>query len=149
MRFDLCLGKEVAAKIIKSDKSKDIKISRAEREAALLRHSNIVQVLKVYEGPALTLITMELCGQSLQEVLKESSITCNQRINIWQCICKALKFCHKMGIVHADVKPKNVLMGKDNQPKLADFGSAVLMHEPYSSSNFHVNILQFYHFLNY
>ena len=44
-----------------------------------------------------------------------------------------------MGIVHADVKPKNVLMGPDNQPKLADFGSAVFRNESNTSLIFHVS----------
>ena len=110
-----------------------------EKETAFLRHSNIVKILKVDEGPALTLITMELCGHSLQNILEEHKITRHQKIHIWKSIAKALNYCHQMGIVHADVKPKNVLMGPDNQPKLADFGSAVFRNESNTSLIFHVS----------
>ncbi|XP_011496110.1 PREDICTED: serine/threonine-protein kinase mos [Ceratosolen solmsi marchali] len=129
-------GKKVAAKIIKSN-NKGIGSVGMEREAAFLRHMNIIKILNVDEGPVLTLITMELCGNSLQNILEESSITKHQRIHIWQSIAKALKYCHKMGIVHADVKPKNVLMGMDDQPKLADFGSAVFVNDLYIPFDFH------------
>lgn len=110
-----------------------------EKEAAFLKHSNIVRVLKVDEGPALTLITMELCGNSLENILEESSIRKEQRIHVWKSIARALRYCHRMSVVHADVKPKNVLMSVDNQPKLADFGSAVFLNEPYTPFDFHVS----------
>lgn len=133
------IGKEVAAKVIKSNKRRGSSIDM-EKEVSFLRHSNIVRVLKVDEGPAVTLVTMELCGNSLQNILEENPITSEQRIYVWKSIAKALKYCHKMGVVHADVKPKNVLMGSDNQPKLADFGSAVFIEETESSSVFHVSL---------
>lgn len=112
-----------------------------EKEAAFLKHSNIVKVLKVDEGPALTLITMELCGNSLQSILEENVITKQQRVLIWKFIAKALKYCNEMGVVHADVKPKNILMTADNQPKLTDFGSAVFIDRPNLSVHFYVSWL--------
>jgi serine/threonine protein kinase len=133
-------GKMVAAKVIKSNEKRASSIDM-ERQASFLRHMNIVKILKVDEGPVLTLITMELCGNSLQNILEESSINKHQRIHIWQSIAKALKYCHKIGIVHADVKPKNILMGMDNEPKLADFGSAVFVNEFYIPFDFHVGLL--------
>lgn len=110
-----------------------------EKEAAFLKHRNIVKVLKVDEGPVSTLITMELCGTSLQNILEENFITKKQRVMIWKFIAQALKYCHEMGVVHADVKPKNVLMTVNNQPKLADFGSAVFIDKPNESVNFCVS----------
>ncbi|KAL7299343.1 hypothetical protein TKK_0007916 [Trichogramma kaykai] len=129
-------GEAVAAKVIKKNQQKNL-IKIMEKEVAYLRHSNIVKILKVDEGPALTLITMELCGNSLQEVLQKNSISIQQKIHIWKSISKALIYCHKMHVIHADVKPKNVLMGQDKKPKLADFGSAVFTNDPYPLNFFH------------
>lgn len=130
-------GKDVAAKLIKNcDNNENTRIM--EKETAFLRHSNIVKILKVDQGPAATLITMELCGKSLDDMIDQQLITKEQRIHVWNSIAKALEYCHNMGIVHADVKPKNVLMGKDDQPKLADFGSAVFIEETDLPLVFHV-----------
>lgn len=125
----------MAAKIIRKNKQSNDCINN-EKQAIFLKHSNIVKILNVEEGSMLTLITMELCGNSLQNILDEREIPKLERLNIWIAIAKALRYCHRKGVVHADVKPKNVLIGIDNKPKLADFGSAVFIGE--SSSSFHV-----------
>ncbi|KAJ8687513.1 hypothetical protein QAD02_023307 [Eretmocerus hayati] len=135
--YEACYkGKAVAAKMIDHYRRRK-SLSSMERDMAFLRHSNIVKILRVDEGPAMTLITMELCGESLQDLIEENPISKDQKVHIWMSIAHALDYCHKMGIVHSDVKPKNVLMSEDNQPKLADFGSAIFMREPFNSSIFH------------
>ena len=83
---------------------------------------------------------MEFCTTSLQERLEEKPLTREERIFIWKGIANALRFCHNAGIVHADVKPKNILIGADGQPKLADFGSSILINEPYVQLALHVGL---------
>ncbi|XP_058801485.1 serine/threonine-protein kinase mos-like [Phymastichus coffea] len=129
-------GEPVAAKIIKHNYNGK-NLFETEKQVAYLSHPNVVKVFKVEEGPILTLITMELCGDSLQIILDKNELSKKERIHFWKSIAKALKYCHEIGVVHADVKPKNILMGTDNQPKLADFGSAIFMNAPYNPSNFH------------
>ncbi|XP_015585847.1 serine/threonine-protein kinase mos isoform X2 [Cephus cinctus] len=129
-------GNEVAAKIINRRKDSDLSVN-AEKHATYLNHSNIVKVLGIDQGTSLSLITMELCGTSLQDLLDDSTLEKEERIRIWKAISCALDFCHRAGVVHADVKPKNILMAADGQPKLADFGSSVLMDELDFSSRKH------------
>ncbi|XP_063986670.1 serine/threonine-protein kinase mos-like [Diachasmimorpha longicaudata] len=121
-------GSEVAAKIVKRRGNSDEMI-RAERNAASLAHSNIIRIFGVEEGQICSLVTMELCGTSLQDKLDEMELDRIERINTWLAISCALDFCHSSGIVHADVKPKNVLIAADGQLKLADFGNSVLIEE--------------------
>ncbi|XP_011315285.1 serine/threonine-protein kinase mos [Fopius arisanus] len=123
-------GSEVAAKIVKRRRNSDQTV-RAERNAASLAHSNIVRVFGVEEGGIWSLVTMELCGTSLQDKLDETALDRTERINTWLAVSRALEFCHSAGIVHADVKPKNVLIAADGQPKLADFGNSVVIGEEY------------------
>lgn len=101
----------------------------AEKHATSLKHENIIKILGVDQGPALSMITMELCGKSLQEKLDEGPLNCRERIEIFKAVARALQFCHFAGIVHADIKPRNVLIAADGKPKLADFGSSVLSGE--------------------
>ncbi|KAI4480826.1 hypothetical protein M0804_009923 [Polistes exclamans] len=121
-------GTQVAAKILEKSKNRNNTID-SEKHACLLRHANIVNILSIEEGAALSLITMELCGITLQDQLEEKELDKRERIRIWRGIACALQFCHKMGVVHADVKPKNILIGNCGQPKLTDFGSSVLINE--------------------
>ena len=111
----------------------------AEKHAAFLRHSNIVKVLAIEEGPAWSLITMELCGTSLQDRLNQMVLPRDERLATWKAIAGALQFCHRAGIIHADVKPKNVLIADDGQPKLSDFGSSVLINEKSVSTGLRVS----------
>ncbi|KAI4493209.1 hypothetical protein M0802_009497 [Mischocyttarus mexicanus] len=121
-------GTQVAAKILEKSKNRNNTID-SEKHACLLRHANIVNILNIEEGTAVSLITMELCGITLQDYLEENYLDKRERIRIWKDIACALQFCHNTGVIHADVKPKNILIGNSGQLKLTDFGSSILINE--------------------
>jgi len=123
-------GDQVAAKIIPR-KQNDNEIINSERHATILRHTNIVKILSIEQGSSLSLITMELCGTSLQDRLQESALLKEERIAIWRDIASALQFCHDSGVIHADVKATNIVMAANGQAKLTDFGSSILINEPH------------------
>ncbi|XP_032665192.1 serine/threonine-protein kinase mos isoform X2 [Odontomachus brunneus] len=117
-------GDQVAAKVIqrRSNDDDDDEVINSEKHAAILRHANIVKILNVERGSSLSLITMELCGTSLQDKLQNTVLAREERVSIWRDIAHALQFCHNSGVIHADVKPTNILMAVDGRPKLTDFG---------------------------
>ncbi|XP_015523014.2 mos protein isoform X1 [Neodiprion pinetum] len=121
-------GDQVAAKILRRRKDSDNSVI-SEKHATTLRHANVIRILGIEQGEVFSMITMELCGKSLQERLDEGPLNCQERLNIFKAITFAIQFCHRAGVVHADVKPKNILMAADGNPKLADFGSSVLLGE--------------------
>ncbi|XP_017875100.1 serine/threonine-protein kinase mos [Ceratina calcarata] len=120
-------GDEVAAKVMRTEKC--LNVLNREKRASFLKHTNIVRVLMIEQGAALSLITMELCGTTLQDQLDERVLNKHERLRVLRGVTCALDFCHSAGIVHADVKPKNILLSVDGQPKLTDFGSSVLIEE--------------------
>lgn len=122
----------MAAKIIPR-KQNDDEVINSERHATILRHANIVKILRIEQGSSLSLITMELCGTSLKDRLQESALPKEKRVSIWKDIANALQFCHDSGVIHADVKATNILMATNGQAKLTDFGSSVLVNEPHVS----------------
>lgn len=140
MSIKCSIGNQVAAKVVQTKKYNNVLMS--EQHASFLRHSNIVKILMIEQGASISLITMELCGTSLQDRLDKSALTKNDRVRTLRGITYALQFCHNAGIVHADVKPKNILMSADGQPKLTDFGSSVLIGE--SNDTFESNVRLFY-----
>ena len=101
---------------------------RFEREAqalAKLRHPTTVSLYAfIAEGPALVLEWMS--GGSLASLLAREAFAPSRAVEIACAVLTALGEAHRLGILHRDVKPSNVLFDAVGAPKLADFGAAHL-----------------------
>jgi serine/threonine protein kinase len=90
------------------------------------RHPNIVSVRSLFEihGTAYMVMDFE-DGMSLSRMLKQGR-RFNERSlwNILQPIAEGLERAHRVGVLHRDIKPPNILINEDNRPVLIDFGSA-------------------------
>ncbi len=90
------------------------------------RHPNIVSVRSLFEihGTAYMVMDFE-DGLSLSRMLKQGR-RFNERSlwNILQPIAEGLERAHRVGVLHRDIKPPNILINEDNRPVLIDFGSA-------------------------
>jgi non-specific serine/threonine protein kinase len=90
------------------------------------RHPNIVSVRSLFEihGTAYMVMDFE-DGMSLSKMLKQGR-RFNERSlwNILQPIAEGLDRAHRVGVLHRDIKPPNILINEDNRPVLIDFGSA-------------------------
>ena len=104
--------------------------SRFRREAlaaARLVHPNIVQVFDfgLDERTRRNFIVMEFVdGQSCAEILREQGRSPDEAVEILAQSCRGLDYAHRNGVVHRDVKPGNLLRGREGMVKLADFGIA-------------------------
>jgi serine/threonine-protein kinase len=127
---DLQLGRDVAVKLLRTEYLRDPDFSsrfRSEaRAAASLSHPNIVGVHDYGEDPSGPYIVMELVdGEDLATVLRANGpLPPRQAARVAAAVARALAAAHAKGIVHRDVKPGNVLIGRDGQVKVADFGIA-------------------------
>lgn len=128
--IDQKLGRTVAVKILRPSLTADpVFITRFENEArsiANLSHPNIVIVHDVDSDGATNYIVMELVdGSDLKKVIRTHGALPLERVmNLSIQICKGLGFAHRARIVHADVKPQNVLLTKNDVVKITDFGIA-------------------------
>ncbi len=124
------LNRYVALKVLKDSLKYDTdvvkKFNTESRAAARLSHPNIVQVYDVGEGSDLDYIVMEYVdGITLKEYIrKNGKLSAEEACDIAAKIGRALDCAHTNGIVHRDIKPHNVLMGRDGSIKVADFGIA-------------------------
>lgn len=129
------LGRTVALKVLRpSLTAEPAFISRFKNEArsiANLQHPNIVTIYDV--GSAVTstgdvhYIVMEFIdGSNLKEFIRShgGALSVGKAVNIAIGVAAGLGFAHRKRIVHADVKPQNVLLTKDHQVKITDFGIA-------------------------
>jgi eukaryotic-like serine/threonine-protein kinase len=127
---DTLLNRAVALKILYPELSEDpLFVERFRREAqaaANLSHPNIVPVFDWGEDGDTYFIVMELVdGTSLAEMLRGgATLTPSRSAQIVAQVAAALGYAHRSGVVHRDVKPGNILITRDGQVKVTDFGIA-------------------------
>jgi eukaryotic-like serine/threonine-protein kinase len=127
---DIRMDRFVAIKVLREVYSTDPKfVTRFQREAkaaSALQHPNIVQVYDYGQSDGNYFIVMELIdGTDLRRYMRSRGILATERaIIIAHDIALGLGAAHRRGIVHRDVKPQNVLVGRDGSIKLTDFGIA-------------------------
>jgi len=124
------LGRRVAIKILNERHANDEQfVERFRREAknaAALSHPNIVSIYDRGEAEGTYYIAMEyLDGRSLKElIISRGPAPLNVAIEYVRQILSALRFAHRHGIVHRDIKPHNVLVDAEGRVKVTDFGIA-------------------------
>lgn len=99
----------------------------AERQIlATLQHSGIAQLIDGGETEAGTpYLVMELIdGQPIHRYCELQGLDLRQRLQLFQKVCDALHEAHRKGVVHRDIKPGNILVTRQGQPKIIDFGIA-------------------------
>ena len=101
-------------------------ISEAKALAALRKSPNIVSVLRYFTMHNTGYIVMEyIDALSLQEILNSRGyLTQIELKDMFKKLLTALNVIHTQGILHRDIKPENILLNKNGQPILIDFGSA-------------------------
>src|SRR5256714_5480370 len=124
------LGRRVAVKILNQPPANDDQfVERFRREAknaAALSHPNIVSIYDRGEAEGTYYIAMEfLDGRSLKElIVSRGPAPVAVAIDYARQILAALRFAHRNGIVHRDIKPHNVLVDDEGRVKVTDFGIA-------------------------
>src|ERR671936_2394712 len=124
------LGRPVAIKILNDRHAADDQfIERFRREAknaAGLSHPNIVSIYDRGEAEGTYYIAMEyLDGRSVKElIVSRGPAPVKVAIDYTRQILGALRFAHRHGIVHRDIKPHNVLVDPEGRLKVTDFGIA-------------------------
>jgi tetratricopeptide (TPR) repeat protein len=125
------LDRDVAIKVLPQEVSADEeRTARFENEARLassLNHPNIVTIHSMGWQNQRCYIAMELIdGQTLEELIEEGPMPVEQAINIAAQVADGLAKAHEAGIMHRDIKPKNVMVTKDGHAKILDFGLSKL-----------------------
>jgi serine/threonine-protein kinase len=135
--YDTRLETDVAVKFIRTEELSPKVLERAlkrfEREAkslARLTHANIVKVTDYGEYEGSPYLVMEyLPGGTLKQKLAGRPMAWQETIKILLPIARALDYAHRLGVIHRDVKPANILITADGDPVLTDFGIAKIIAE--------------------
>lgn len=127
---DLLLDRTVAIKVLRSQYGTDedfIRRFRREAQAAAkLTHPNVVNIYDVGQEDDTHYIVMEYVeGETLKDLIKrEAPLPASKAVNITIQIAQALDHAHQNQIIHRDIKPHNILIGKNGVVKVTDFGIA-------------------------
>lgn len=127
---DLLLNRYVAVKVLRQQYVHDEEfIRRFRREAqsaASLSHPNVVSMYDVGQEGDNHFIVMEYVeGMTLNDLIREKApLQVEDALHIATQICDALEHAHHNQIIHRDIKPHNILIGKNGRIKVTDFGIA-------------------------
>ena len=129
------LDRLVALKILPPEIGRDAgfaqRFAREAQAMAKLGHPHIVTIHDFGQREALYFFIMEyIDGLSLRQLLDRGAVSPKEALAIVPQICDALQYAHDRGIVHRDIKPENILLNRQGQVKIADFGLAKLIGPP-------------------
>jgi len=123
------LDRYVAIKVLhpafKEDPQFLERFTREARVVARLEHPNIVQVYDFAEHEGQPYLVMKYIeGETLKARLQRGPLSKDEAIKTIRAIGISISYAHKQGVLHRDVKPSNILISKDGQVYLTDFGLA-------------------------
>jgi tRNA A-37 threonylcarbamoyl transferase component Bud32 len=125
--FDIKLRRTVALKLIRPDRVTDELVRRFALESRLqarLQHDGIAQIFDAEPVAQQPYIAMELIegAQRLDEFVRTRRLCLADRLRLAALIASAIEYAHARGVLHLDLKPANILVRADGQPKVLDFG---------------------------
>jgi serine/threonine protein kinase/WD40 repeat protein len=125
---DTKLQRTVAVKIPRLRRTSRDEVSKFLREAqsvAQLKHPHIVKVYEVgQEGETPYIVSEFIEGATLYDWIIHHRLTGKEVAELCIKLCDALQHAHEQGVIHRDLKPGNILIDKEGEPHLADFGIA-------------------------
>jgi predicted ATPase/tRNA A-37 threonylcarbamoyl transferase component Bud32 len=127
---DKKIKERVALKLIRPEIASDRKtIERFGRElktARRIAHRNVCRLYELMEHEGIHFITMECVqGEDLRSLIERSGpLPADRAVGIAQQVCAGLAEAHRLGVVHRDLKPGNIMIDKKGDAKILDFGIA-------------------------
>jgi len=129
---DQVLGRAVAIKVLRGVEGSESERGRFEAEARVLAglsHPGLVTLLDVGSDNGDDFLVMELVDGPTLSTRLGTPLPDAEVADVGRQVAQALAYAHGQGVIHRDVKPGNILLGRDGRVKLADFGIARLVDQ--------------------
>lgn len=127
---DTNIGQDIALKLIKPDIASDKKtIERFRNElktTRMISHRNVCRMFDLAETEGTFYITMEyVSGEDLKSFIRRSGkLDIPKALSIAKEVCEGLAEAHRLGVVHRDLKSNNIMIDKEGNARIMDFGIA-------------------------
>jgi serine/threonine protein kinase/Tfp pilus assembly protein PilF len=128
--FDRKIHEEIAIKFLKPEIAAEHKVlqrfSNELRTARRVSHHNVCRLHDLHEEGSVLYITMEYVrGEDLKTLIRRmGTLTSGKALSIARQVAEGMAEAHKLGVVHRDLKPSNVMIDRDGNAKIMDFGIA-------------------------
>ncbi|MDJ0840301.1 MAG: bifunctional serine/threonine-protein kinase/formylglycine-generating enzyme family protein [Acidobacteriota bacterium] len=127
-RCDEAFQREVAVKFVKNTISSPDLVARFKRERQILADLRHPHIAVLYDGgttnTGMPYLVMEYFrGRTVEKWAAGRPV--GQILALFNQLCDAVNYAHEKGVLHRDIKPQNIMVTEDDQPKLLDFGIAV------------------------
>jgi len=128
-------GHEVAVKILNRNKIKSLEVvnkTKREIENALrFRHPHIIKMYQVYSSTTDLFLVMEYVpnGELFDYICNKGKLDEKEARTFFQQIISGVDCCHRSKVVHRDLKPENLLLDKNNNVRIADFGLSNILND--------------------
>jgi serine/threonine protein kinase len=129
--LDREINEKIALKILKPEISFDEKtIERFRNELKLARkisHQNVCRMYDIVKEEGMYFITMEyISGEDLKStIIRLGQVSVGKTMRIVKQICKGLAEAHRLGVIHRDLKPQNIIIDREGEVRIMDFGIAL------------------------
>lgn len=141
LAFDRLMLRDVAIKTLREDAQASGEVGQFIREARLtgqLEHGNIVPVHDLTtsgDGTSPALVMKYVDGETYHQLMQRFQASPSheglfEALRVFLRVCDAISFAHERGVVHCDLKPENVMVGKHGQVHVMDWGVAIRQAAP-------------------